>query len=139
VNDQASTIRTLRIEIDQLQGENVTLKLNISKQQQQFSRQTMAANIVSREASAQYQEIVVELTQRVKEEQQKQAELEAMSRTITQQLTAMHDMYRKLSPVDSEWQQRRTLRTERQEIKALEQERLLLVSTLLHICVFATS
>ena len=81
-----------------------------------------AAPMPTEHTLAQYHDALAELTARLDHELHRQAQLETTARVIAQEISAFHELHRNLQPA-TDWQQRRTARTERLEIKALQQER----------------
>ncbi len=114
--------------VDSLRVELVGQTTEVTSLRQQLeAKQTRFDSLRQSNSYSQYEEIIRQLTARVAEEQAKQAEVEALARTISADIGRFQDMHRHLQPLSkAEWQTRRTTRYERTELKALQQERYIL-------------
>ena len=123
-NRDADSVEAVRAEVKQLKEdiaaktkENRMLLETIESQQGSILRMSDSDPI------AHYEEVIADLIERIKIEKDKQAQLEDVSRTISDQIRALQDMHRDSHSSAQKWQNKRTAKADKIELRSVQLER----------------
>jgi hypothetical protein len=124
-------LATMSLELTAKNTEVRTLKATVEAQGAQLSKLTDV------QLPDNYDQTVEMLLQRLDEEKRKRGTLEDMSRTLSLEITKLQEMHRGLqSTAQTKWMSRRNVKTEKLELRSLQQERFVVFigAFLINVC-----
>jgi hypothetical protein len=111
-------LATNSLELSAKNAEIRTLKATVEAQQGQLSKLSDSS------LPDNYEQTIEMLTQRIESEHAKQLALQEVSRSLSLEITKLQEMHRGLqTSAQTKWVSRRNIKTEKLELRSLQQER----------------